>query len=301
MLASRFTIINPYNGETVVLNDTTTDPNNFYGIEETPLSEVDVRNEETPLEGRHGIRSNFTFYGGRSMAFRGKILAEDAATAEEMVYKLKRVFSLPAFPSSTDNGELLVKWTDANGLNWQINVKIISDIIIKEYLGGSRLKDYFVQVRASSPMIVSQETFDEDLSRYILNLGFIVPMIVPAVMVSTHANTTFEVDGTYETAPILTIYGPVVNPRVYHVELGKTIGLDVTIADGDYVIIDIEDGTVLYNGITDYSQYLTLTSEWFYLLPGTNNIQFSHSGPTPEEIGYATTEHLTIEWRNTQV
>lgn len=301
MLASRFTITNPYNGEVVVLNDTTTDPNNFYGIEETPLSEVDVRNEETPLEGRHGIRSNFTFYGGRSMAFRGKIFAEDAETAEDMTTKLKRVFSLPAFPSDTDNGELLVQWTDVNGLNWQTNVKIVSDIIIREYLGGARLKDYFVQVRAANPFIVSQELFDFELERYILDLGFIIPMIVPAQMVSTHANTEVEIEGTYETPAVFTIHGPVENPRIYSVERDAAIQLDITIDDGDYVIIDIEDGTVLFNGITDYSQYLTLDSEWFYLLPGTNNIQFSHDGPTPLELGYATDERLVIEWRNTQV
>ena len=301
MLASRFTIENLNNGATVVLNDTTTDPNNFYGIEETPLNEVDIRTEETNLEGRHGIRSNFTFYGGRSMAFRGKIFAEDAGMAEDMTTQLKRVFSLPAFPSDEDNGELLVKWTDANGLSWQTNVKIISDIVIREYLGGSRLRDYFVQVRAASPYIVSQELFDFDLDRYILNLGFIIPMIVPAQMVSTHANTEVEIEGSYETPPVFTIYGPVENPSIYSVELDKRIALDVTIADGDYVIMDIEEGTVLYNGITDYSQYLTLDSEWFYLLPGTNNIQFAHDGPTPEEIGYTTTEYLHIEWRNTQV
>jgi phage-related protein len=61
-----------------------------------------------------------------------------------------------------------------------------------------------------------------------------------------------------------------VNPSITHQELGLTLAFNITIAAGDYLLVDSNARTVLLNGTA--SRYSTLVQpNWFDLSPLTSN------------------------------
>lgn len=113
--------------------------------------------------------------------------------------------------------------------------------------------------------------------------------------------TQVTTDGNAKTYPTLRLYGPAVTPRIENAaDLNvagepKRLTFDITVADGDYLEVDVRNRTVLLNGRADKSRYYTLDfteSEWWTLLPGLNQIRYfpvSYSGSTRAVILYRST------------
>jgi hypothetical protein len=80
---------------------------------------------------------------------------------------------------------------------------------------------------------------------------------------------------------VLRIDGPCTSPTVTHAETGAALVLatDLTVAAGDWLDIDCEARTVLYNGQVSRNGYLTQRG-WFTFEPGTNTIGFNAGGYT---------------------
>ena len=108
---------------------------------------------------------------------------------------------------------------------------------------------------------------------------------------------TAENEGTADTPCVLTIEGPVTDPRVVLIaEDGtqKTVDLTLTVPGGSRVVIDSHDGTVTQDGST--SQFAALTAEstpvrQFRLPPGTNSLRFLAASPDADA-------RLTAQWRS---
>jgi hypothetical protein len=77
----------------------------------------------------------------------------------------------------------------------------------------------------------------------------------------------------------LRIYGPVTAPAVTHLESGAalTLATSLTVASGDWLDIDCDARTVLYNGQASRNGYLT-SRGWFAFEPGDNTFTFTASG-----------------------
>lgn len=77
----------------------------------------------------------------------------------------------------------------------------------------------------------------------------------------------------------LRIDGPCASPTVTHAETGAALVLstDLTVAAGDWLDIDCEARTVLYNGQVSRNGYLT-SRGWFGFEPGQNTIGFNSGG-----------------------
>lgn len=299
MIGYRFTVTNPWNGESIVINDTTTDPANYVTIDESPLNEVAVRTSERDIAGRHGIKSYFSFYSGRNLSFQGKIVAASGSGMETLEQKLRKVFALPSLPDSTSDGFLLIQWTDNAGATWQIYAKVSGAFIVRDYLGLKRVKDYLIQLRSESPFIVSQTLYSSTMQRYWEQGGLKLPTKLPAKINKVSYNeATIAVGGNYDSPPVFTITGPAINPKITQVATGKFIQVEVTLADTDELVMDVDKGTIVLNGIDDRSQYLTTDSEYFYLSPGNNVLRFEHEGDTPNNTGVTPTENVVVERRN---
>jgi hypothetical protein len=77
----------------------------------------------------------------------------------------------------------------------------------------------------------------------------------------------------------LRIDGPVTAPAVTHLETGAalTLATNLTVNSGDWLDIDCEARTVLYNGQASRNGYLT-SRGWFEFEPGANTFTFTSSG-----------------------
>lgn len=79
--------------------------------------------------------------------------------------------------------------------------------------------------------------------------------------------------GGFPTPVTFRIDGPVQEPRIINQTQDRELRVDLTVADGDYILLDSESRTVLLNGTASRYKQLT-SSEWFDLEPGDNSISF---------------------------
>jgi hypothetical protein len=81
--------------------------------------------------------------------------------------------------------------------------------------------------------------------------------------------------GDFDEAPaVITFNGPIVTPRVAHVPTGRILTFNITVAEGDTLVLDLANQTVLLNGTANRKSSLTPSSAWFMLRPGENELQF---------------------------
>lgn len=100
--------------------------------------------------------------------------------------------------------------------------------------------------------------------------------------------------GNFETEPVFRIDGPCVNPRIENVTTGETFAIDITLTEAEYLVVNVEERTVLLGGTASRYSFLTSSSQWVTLAPGDNSIAFratsSGAGAT-----------LTATWRSARV
>lgn len=104
-----------------------------------------------------------------------------------------------------------------------------------------------------------------------------------------------NVGGTANARPTIDIYGPVVGPLVRVVDTGAQMSFpDLYIVQGDYLHIDCQARTITLNNDPTQSRYNTLdfaTSQWLYLPPGTAEVVFSPTNPSPPCVA-------VLSWRS---
>ncbi len=81
--------------------------------------------------------------------------------------------------------------------------------------------------------------------------------------------------GTYPAGAVIRIQGPVVNPVVTNTQSSSALAFVLTVADGDYLEIDLLNRSVLLDGVTNKRATMTIPSRWFMLQPGANTLVLS--------------------------
>lgn len=90
------------------------------------------------------------------------------------------------------------------------------------------------------------------------------------------AGANIVVGGNRPTPVLMTIYGPAQYPRIINETLGTSMSFELTMGDGDALIIDTQYHTVRLNGANRRSALTNPT--WFSLLPGNNYIRYRTAG-----------------------
>lgn len=79
--------------------------------------------------------------------------------------------------------------------------------------------------------------------------------------------------GNYPTWPDITVFGPGTNLTLHHQQTNRSLVVTSLAAD-QYVRLDSKNRQVLLMNTSSRRDLLTPDSQWFPLLPGTNNIAF---------------------------
>lgn len=91
----------------------------------------------------------------------------------------------------------------------------------------------------------------------------------------------FTQAGDYDATPaVITFSGPLITPTVAHVQSGRALSFDLTLGQYDTLTVDLDAGTALLNGSASRVNTLTPGSAWFYLTPGSNELQFRGAAGT---------------------
>ena len=100
--------------------------------------------------------------------------------------------------------------------------------------------------------------------------------------------------GNYETGWEATIAGPVTNPAIEHVGQGKLVSIQGSLLTGESLVITSPPySTIMLGGTSSRYSWLSTSSSWFMLSPGSNNIRFNGSS--------AGTPTMTFTWRSAWV
>jgi len=94
--------------------------------------------------------------------------------------------------------------------------------------------------------------------------------------------------GNRPTPALLTITGPVVDPRITNDTDGKVLPFSITLLGGDTLVIDLAARTVVLNGTTNRRSSM-LSSDWFLFRAGSTFIRFG---------GASGSGTLTVSYRN---
>lgn len=97
-------------------------------------------------------------------------------------------------------------------------------------------------------------------------------------------------NGTFPSPWVAKIDGPCSSPRIENVTQGKLIKVNLTLATGEYLVLDSDARSVLLGGTASRYNYLDSDSEWFDLDPGGDQITF--------RAATGTSAQMTLSWRD---
>lgn len=81
--------------------------------------------------------------------------------------------------------------------------------------------------------------------------------------------------GDYDLTPASIVFsGPVIDPRVEHVQSGRFLQFATNVEWGEALILDLRQQTALLNGATNRAYTITAGSTWFMISPGVNELLY---------------------------
>lgn len=90
-----------------------------------------------------------------------------------------------------------------------------------------------------------------------------------------YGSVFFHNRGDYDQCPgVITVWGPVIDPFIAHVQTGRLLAFDIDLDEGQYLEIDLLTRTAKLNGTASRAGAITQGSSWFMFVPGVNEIQF---------------------------
>lgn len=122
-----------FKGQTI----STVDPDFRIGLQVVQWKGLDVSDEQSNVQGFHGIKLSPTFARGRRITLEGLIIADDHIGSSKGIDYLERLFALQGNPSVVELWPFNV--TDEQDRVWTINAKI------KEPLSVEIQDDDFLQ------------------------------------------------------------------------------------------------------------------------------------------------------------
>lgn len=299
MIGTLFTIQNKADPTKVVtFNDHSS--NNLIALQSYPTFELEVRNDELTKEGQHGVWDFFSFYGKRLITFEGVIVGDNELEVHTKKELMQSVLELPSQPTATDDGTVIIKWTDPLGRTVQTEAKIASTTRFHRDLKQLFRLDFQFSLKSADPVIESQTLFQVNGLRGYPLTGIFLPFLSPFVMIANYINSfTVTNAGNTEANIVVRLYGgsmfPINNPTITNLTTGKSMQINTILADAtEYVSINTKTGEVIDQDGNDLSGLIATGSEFVRLKVGANSI-FYTSDESTNELSTLTTHVDMVE------
>lgn len=133
-----------------------------------------------------------------------------------------------------------------------------------------------IQLMAANPLVYSTSLIQvqtglggEDPGRAYnksFNYGYGTPV--------TGGLASVENLGNRETDGILTIRGPITDPKIVHDETNRFLAFNIVLNGVQDLVIDLRNRSVLLEGTANRRSAMTSDSRWFLFVPGNNSLRF---------------------------
>lgn len=251
----------------------------------TGLGIADIRSSSFLFSGRSGGLVTDQLLGFRIITVNG-IVGENAGTVQQ--HALDRKALMAALPIGTT---IPVYITTFAGETYRIDCNV-TDVKL-EYRQRGHTSDYLIQLTAGDPLFYS--TDGGDVQTAIVNLqaqtgGYVTPYDLPVDWAGGAQPTIVTNSGDAQVFPVIELHDEAHNPRITNQTTGETFGLNISMADGDVIVIDMGNRTVTFNG-SNIMGNRTSDSTWWGLTPGDNSIVLTSA--TSDDNVFA-----ELQWRN---
>lgn len=243
---------------------------------------ADVRNSIDFVAGDYGAVYVNSKYGRRRVGIRGDLVGGD-------VYNQRRLLNRALRQTGTIK---LVKFTTYDNLLLQFEAEVAK--LVNPYT--HKIHKFLIELVAPDWRFYSQTEQSRDIAQTSVIGGTSIPASIPMSIASPTATDSelsniITNNGNEQTDPVITISGPGTTFIVGNVTTDKEFTLDVTLVEGDSVVIDVKTRTVTKNGTTNL--YADFTGDFWSIAPGQNELRFNvNSGLELDET------NLNIKFRD---
>ena len=223
----------------------------------------------TPRSLQHGVWAGDSWLEGRTVVIDGKLAAPTQALAEEALDRLATAAALADVDLSV---------AGAAGTR-RARVRRSDEVLPEEV--NALVRKFSVQVFAKDPRRLGDAlTASTGLpaSSGGLTLPFTVPFSIDSTVESGQVSLVNP--GNIDGPVTLRIDGPVVGPRITHVNSGRSLvfASSLDLGAGEFLIVDMQARQVLAQGQASRNGWVTERG-WHAFQPGVNIWAFASTGP----------------------
>ena len=181
MIGTQYTLTNKA-GDTFTINDHS-DPNRVFALQEYPINDVSIKNNEINLQGQHGVWDFYAYYGSRITTFSGVIIGNNEAEVTEIKNQIDKILRLPIAPSDSNDGSITIAYTDPLGASWSYQGRLFRSQIVSRPLGEQYRLNYSFSVKSQDPFIVGRQHDVTTTYGYFIK-GVSLPTPIPLAFVN---------------------------------------------------------------------------------------------------------------------
>ena len=232
------------------------------------LGLADVRTADVPRPRDHGLIRGGDFLGGRTVTIEMEVSGSSAAEMEESLRALQLL------NTSIGLTEQPLVFMLPGQVKRRINARVRNRAVSVDirYAVGP-LASATVQFFSSDPRIYANAQSSANFSLPSSSGGLGWPLGWPVGWGSATSGAQICTNnGTFQTQPLVTFTGPLTAPSIQNVTSGETWRCTYDLQSGDTLVVDFDQRTVLLNGTASRYSYVSSSSVWWELAPGSSNV-----------------------------
>lgn len=242
------------------------------------------RTETQQREGDHGSWLGPTYLAERPITLAGTITATDQGVLDDAMERIRAAAAL-------EPTLLVVQESRPKQCLVQRSGKPLIQYVT------DRIASYSVLVTAEDPRRYSTDLQQDSTALPSTTGGLTPPYTVPYTISATTVEGAADAynEGTFDTCPIITITGPVSQPRVYgQMPDGsvRVIRITFDLLDGDVLTIDTDMHTAVLNGNVSRRRFVSAPQGW-PTIPARASVSYQFRSSV-----YSATAMLTVQWRS---
>lgn len=247
----------------------------------TGLGFPEVRLDAYNRPGTHGMTIAHNLYGGRTITLEGTIRGADRTTFMVNRAALEAAVSLQLDSVNVPIARtLLLTDLDFNAYQISVVTKAFSCELTSLTVGRWQLQ------LSATDYIIEAQTLNSVTSFLPQSGGVTYPVTYPVQFGgSSGGSVTASNNGNAPAFPLVTLYGPMINPVIGNDSTGESIRLNLTLVAGDVVVVDMKKRLIVQGGTTNRMGAFISGSKFWAILPGLNNLRV---GADAYDVGYAT-------------
>ena len=244
------------------------------GLADSP----DVSPQDQPLVARDGLAAGYDYLRGRTVQILLDVTGQDVAQFNAAMDALSQAFVVGGQTELPLTFQII---GIAGGNLARVNCRTrkFSPIgVTEDWINNGSASEVAIELYATDPRKFSDAATTVSLSVSAALGGFTFPITFPLTFGAGGSSGLVAVTnlGNAPSPPTFRIYGPITNPSLRNETTGEQISLNLTIASGEYVDIDVKNSSVLLNGTANRYSSLSV-AQWWNVQPGVNQIRYSAS------------------------